>query len=165
MKHPSFLGSICTIGAVHLDQEMILYDPTKSYIAEAACINEYRPDDPWYIHAMYAWAEAFTPDSTAEVLCRLPFTCEGELIDSTWQKWMQYDPLTRLDVYKDSLLKLNDIQMFIGNQDDLCGPTNETFHQALTDKSIDHGYETYNLSGHPIHEITNYCEIIARLCN
>lgn len=97
---------------------------------------------------MYAFAEAFAPDSTAApVLCRLPFTCEGELVDSTWQEWMQHDPLTWLDDYRDSLLRLNDIQIFIGDQDEMCGPTNETFHQALSDKGVDHGYVTYS-GGH-----------------
>ena len=146
MKHPSKMGAIGIIAAaIHLE-EGLLNDP--SWITEAAEINEFRPYDPWYIHAQYSWAVDFAPDSTAKpILGRLPYTAEGVLIDSTWQEWVEHFPLTMLEIYDDSLKKLNAIQLFIGNQDDLVGSSNEILHQALTDKSINHGYDTYN-GGH-----------------
>jgi len=149
MKYPSLLGSIATIGLGLVDMEsFILNDPFKSWTIEAANINEFRPGDPWYIHAAYSNAEAFAPDSTATpILGRLPYTAEGELIDSTWQEWMEHDPITRIDIYKDSLLKLNTIQIYIGNQDDMHVPGHETLHQALIDNGIEHGYVTY-IGGH-----------------
>jgi S-formylglutathione hydrolase len=144
MKHPSKLGSIGTIGAVHLDLNWYLNGFEKDWIIEAAGINEYRPEDPWYIPAMYAWAEAFAPDSTAlPILGRLPYTADSVIIDSAWQEWMEHDLLTMLEIYKDSLLKLNTIQMYVGNKDNLTLQANDTFHQALLDNGIDHGYETY----------------------
>jgi S-formylglutathione hydrolase FrmB len=107
MNYPSTLGSIATIGIGLVDIEsFILNDPWKSWTVEAATINEYRPGDDWYIHALYSNAEAFAPDSTAKpILGRLPYTAEGDLVDSTWQEWMEHDPISRIDIYKDSLIK------------------------------------------------------------
>jgi S-formylglutathione hydrolase len=149
MKHPATLGSIATIGLGLVDMEsFILNDPFKSWTIEAANINEFRPGDPWYIHASYSNAEAFAPDSTAKpILGRLPYTAEGDIVDSTWQEWMEHDPITRIDIYKDSLLKLNTIQIYIGNQDDMHVPGHETLHQAMIDNGIEHGYITY-IGGH-----------------
>jgi enterochelin esterase-like enzyme len=149
MKYPSILGSIATIGLGLVDMELFFFnDPWKSWTIEAANINEFRPEDPWYIHALYSNAEAFAPDSTAiPILGRLPYTPDGELIDTTWQEWIEHDPITRIDIYKDSLLKLNNIQLYIGNQDEMHVPGHENFHQTLLDNEIAHGYTTYS-GGH-----------------
>ncbi len=55
-----------------------------------------------------------------------------------------HDPFTMLQTHKDSLLELDAIQMYIGNNDDLTKPQNELFHHALLDHGIEHGYETYS---------------------
>jgi hypothetical protein len=99
---------------------------------------------------MFASAVAFAPDSTAKpALGRLPCDADGVIIDSIWQKWLLHDPITILQSYKDSLLKLKAIQMYIGNGDDLL-PSNGTFHQALLDNGIEHGYEIYSGGHNPI---------------
>jgi len=151
MKHPSKLGAIGIIAAAFLDLDVtILTDPLKSWIIEAAEINEFRDGDPWYTHAVYSWAVDFAHDSAVKpILGRLPFTAEGNLVDTTWQEWMEHDPLTRLEMYKDSLLKLNAIQLYIGNKDNMHIPSHDKFHQALIDNSVDHGYETYKGNHNP----------------
>ncbi len=122
---------------------------------EAAGINEYRSSDPKSIRGSFARAVAFTPDSTAEpILGRLPYTADGVFIDSIWQMWLQHDPYTMIPSYKDSLLKLKAIQMYIGAFDDLQLSSNESFHQALDDNGIEHGYKVYNI-GHEVQPLLN----------
>jgi S-formylglutathione hydrolase FrmB len=115
MKHPSLYGSIVLIAAPGLDFEVTLNEgdpPRKNYIIDAANIGEYRPQDPREIRGNFSMAAAYSPDSTAKPsLCRLPYTADGVRIDSIWQKWLMHDPASLLPAYKDSLLKLNSIQI------------------------------------------------------
>jgi S-formylglutathione hydrolase FrmB len=148
LKHYSIFSALGIIGGPNLDMEEMYFNPPwKDHLIDAATINKYRPGDPWYIHACYALAAALTPDSTfAPILGRLPFTAEGVLIDSIWQKWLQYDPTAMIQANRDSILKYSTFQIYIGDSDDLL-PNNETFHQTLLDNGIDHGYHIYS-GGH-----------------
>lgn len=157
LKHHSIFKAIAPIGAPCLDfNTNYLPSPWKERLTECAIINQYRPDDPWYTRAMYALAVAVAPDSTAKpIMGLLPYNSEGELVDSIWQQWLQYDPSLMLPELKDSLFKYdNAIQIYIGDNDDLLS-NNETFHQALLDNGIDHGYEIYSGGHNPEPVIEN----------
>ena len=77
-------------------------------------------------------------------------------IDSinVWEQWLEHDPFSMLESHSDSLKKLNSIQMYIGDSDDLL-PSNISFHQALLDHGIDHGYEVFS-GGHSSSDVPKY---------
>jgi S-formylglutathione hydrolase len=144
MRHPDLFNSI-GIGNAILDfREWFIDGTSKKYVIKAAGINQFRPGDPREIHTCFAQAAAFAPDSTARpVFGRLPYTEDGVLIDSIWQKWLAHDPVTMLQTYREGLHKLNAIQLFGGERDDPRGQSFECFHKALLDHGIKHGYEVY----------------------
>lgn len=144
MKHPSVFKSMCTIGiSIGSFEEKFLVGSGKETIIAAAKTEEWSSGLPWKVKARWSNAVAFAPDSTASpVLGRFPFTKDGDFIDSTWQKWLVHDPVTMLQTHRDSMLQLDAIQMYVGNQDFVLSQ-NIIFHQALIDSGIDHGYNTY----------------------
>jgi S-formylglutathione hydrolase FrmB len=158
MKHPSVFSSICLIDAAKMDLDLTVNQGSgklaKENIIAAAKINQYSSTQSQGIRTCFSAAVAFAPDSTAKpILGRLPFTGEGELIDSIWQKWLMYDPISLLPTYKDSLLKLNSFQIYVADQ---ANPiqANESFHQVLLDLGIEHGYEIYP-GGHDARPVLN----------
>jgi S-formylglutathione hydrolase FrmB len=151
MEYPSVYSSIALMGAAALDLEVTVIQGdglNKENLIAAAGKNKYRSSDPWGIRVCFAKAVASAPDSTAvPVMGRLPYTADGDRIDSTWQKWLEQDPFKMLPAYKDSLLKLDAIQIFIGDADKTLAH-NESYHQALLDQGIEHGYEVIEGRGH-----------------
>jgi S-formylglutathione hydrolase FrmB len=145
MKHASLFNSISIMAGAKLDFEKWLADPTfKENVITALTINKFRANDPWQIRATIASAAAYAPDSTAlPLLGRFPYNIDGEFVDSIWQKWLLHDPIALLDTYKDSLLILEALQMYIGADDAYHIVGHESFHQALTNFGIEHGYEVF----------------------
>ncbi len=145
MKHSSLFNSVCIMAGAKLDFEDLLISPFKEHIINAAKINEFRKSDRWEIRAMIASAADYAPDSTAiPLLGRFPYNKDSVFIDSIWQKWLLHDPITLLETYKDSLLTLDTLQMYIGDEDRGHIAGHESFHQALLDHGIEHGYEVYH---------------------
>jgi S-formylglutathione hydrolase len=147
MRHPDIFNSI-GIGNAILDfREWFIDGTSKKYAIKAASINKFRPGDSREIHTCFAQAAAFAPDSTARpVFGRLPYTEDGVLIDSIWQKWLAHDPVTMLQTYRDGVQKLNAIQLFGSERDDPRSQSFECFHKALLDHGIKHGYEVYTVN-------------------
>jgi len=149
MRHASLLNSIGLIGGGSLDFEerhFVLQMDVDDMI-EAARKNEYSSSDRYGVKTCYSKAVAYAPDSSNNpVMGRLPVDADGLRIDSIWQKWLEHDPKTMLSTYKDSLMKLNAIQLYIGDSDERFGAS-ESFHQALIDHGIEHGNEIYT-GGH-----------------
>ena len=145
MKHPSLYHAMCIIEG-QLDFEGIMFS---GFGLKEACITaaengEFRADDPIRIRACMAYAVAFAPDSSVKPLMgRLPFTADSVLIDTVWQKWLQYDPLTMLQTYHDSLRKLHGIQIFVADEGTQL-PYTDRFLQSLEDHGIEYGYEIYS---------------------
>ena len=82
---------------------------------------------------------------TPPFYAQFPLDDSGELIDSIWQKWLQYDPYTLLPFYKDSLLKLQAIQFDCGiNDDPEFIDANRNFSAALNDLGITHVFEEHD---------------------
>ena len=153
MKYPSVFGSVASIGAASLDlQATVAQDEGVNIevIAAASKQNSYNPDDPWYTRAACACAVAWAPDSTAlPVLGRFPYDSAGIRIDSTWQKWLEHDPISLIPAFKDSLLMLDTLQLYIGKFDKVYLPPHDSFHQALLDQGIDHGYRFFTGEHNP----------------
>ena len=151
MKFPSVYGSMVLIDAACMDFDITINQGEgkmrKENIITAACKEAYSSGLPYEVRAAFSAAVAFAPDSTAESFCRFPYTCEGEFIDSIWQKWLMHDPISLLPSYQDSLRKLNSLQIYVADQGLPIG--NESFHQELLDLGIEHGYEIYS-GGHDL---------------
>lgn len=147
MKHPSLFNSIGLIGPGLLDfeEEMLNTPSWKEAIITAAGMDDYNPDEDWQTRMAFAYAVAFAPDSTSKpIQGRFPYAADGVIIDSIWQKYLVHDPYTMLQSYRDSLLKLNAIQIYLGDQDEAASYGCVPFHQALLDNEIAHGYEIYS---------------------
>ena len=129
------------IGGAGLDFRKYLESPFKEAIITAAITNNFQNNADWRIRFAYASAVSYCPDSTTKpILGRLPFSAEGVFIDSVWNKWLSHDPYTLLHLYKDTIKRLGDIHMFIKESDLNHLTYFETFHQALLDLGIEHGY-------------------------
>jgi len=149
MKHTSLFNSICMISGATLDFEDLFLRFFKSSIIAAATINEYRSSNPPGVRSCFGWAVSLAPDSTSKpVMGRLPIDVDSVLIDSIWQKWLLHDPITMLSTYRDSMLMLDAIQMYIGDKDEGL-PASESFHQSLLDQGIEHGNEVYSGEHNP----------------
>lgn len=150
MLRPSLISSICTIGSSALNfSGQFLSGNGKQSIIEAAKVKEWNSNLPTPVIRRFSNAVAFAPDSTAEpVPGLLPYNEFGDLDEEVWQKWLAHDPLTMIQTHKDSLLKLGAIQMYIGGSDFMLAH-NETFHQALLDNGIEHGYQKYSGEHNP----------------
>jgi len=148
-KHPSVYGSIALINAATLDFEIALTigGIRKEHFASAVQAGKYRYDLPWQVRYCFALAVEFAPDSTLDstvsAQCRFPFDGDGNRIDSTYEVWLEQYPATVLPNFKDSLLKLDNIQIYLGNKDPLVFEENESFHQQFLDEGIDHGFEIF----------------------
>lgn len=152
MKNPSVFSSVATIGGVLDFSEMYLSDDWREHLIEAAEKGKYSSSDNWQVRYCYAQAVASAPDSsTLPLMGQLPYTANGAFVDSTWQKWMQYDPLSNIEKYKDSLLKLNALQIYVGSYDHIYS-SSVNFHNELSKFDIEHGYQEYN-SGHSFQPI------------
>lgn len=141
MKNPSKFNAIGLYkgGMMDITRQVIHNEVVMDQMLAAAKFGSYAastPNERW----LWGCAAAFAPDSTDVNLCRLPYTSDGELIDSIWQRWLEHDPVTMLQSYKDSLLKIDTIEIFTGEDDFECHPNNVTFHQALLDHGIKHGF-------------------------
>ena len=141
MKHPYLFNSIGLLTAGLLDFDVFLENGyIYNELITIACGNPFPINEEWREMLINSFAVAFAPESTVKpVLGSIPLTCEGELIDSIWQKWLMHDPITMLQSYKDSLLKVDNIQMYAGERDPY-RPYADSFHLALLDQGIPHGY-------------------------
>lgn len=132
MRYPSLFNSIGLMSAGLMDLETILmYDDDIN--KETMISATERPTfnlASRYEKLCLSVAVAVAPDSTAKpVMGRLPFDADGVLIDSIWQKWLEHDPYTMLPTYRDSLLKLKAIQLYIGDTD-VGLQENDSFHTS-----------------------------------
>jgi len=93
--------------------------------------------------AMVSLAVALAPNISIPLKGEIPINKDGELIDTTWQKWMLHDPVTLLTLFKDSLRSLSAIAMECGTSDFGLND-NRNFSNALTENEIPHSYEEYN---------------------
>ena len=155
MKHPSVFGTIGSLSAGPADFNEFFSNYLKPYLIYAAKIKEFSKANNWQTQICFATAAAFAPDSTeVPSLCRFPYNEAGERIDSIWQQWLVHDPLSMISIYKDSILSLNSILMYIGNTDEFFYTGNKSFHQTLLENNITHTYREFN-GGHVLNPILN----------
>jgi len=104
MKHPSVFGTTGSLNAARADFNVLFSDYWKPYMTSAAIHNDFEKTDTWQEKACFAMAASFAPDSTEiPSLCRIPYSEEGEKIDSIWQQWLEHDPLSMISVFTASV--------------------------------------------------------------
>ncbi len=142
MRHPGvFSAAILDLESYVFGQNVI----ENGYLLEA--VNGERFEDlSFWAKTFVALAVAFDPDSSASPFPgQFPVDTSGNLIDTTWQKWLQHDPLTMLPFYKDNLKELTAIQFDCGISDEYYFyPQNASLSDSLNHYGIEHVFEGYD---------------------
>ena len=143
MRNPNLFGIAYALSPAVTVFEDVTLGTVKPGLIEA--VNSESFDGlTWQAQTNIAQAAAYAPNpSSLPYYGDFPVTADGELVDSTWQKWLEHDPYTMLSTYKDSLLKLQAIKFDCGTNDNELYDANVHFSQALTDHGVDHVFETY----------------------
>lgn len=150
MKHPGLFGVLYSHSAGVLAFEDYYLEVVKEDLVTASQLDAFGPSDffsyPAAVGACVACAPAYAPNpETLPFYGDFPVTAEGDLVDSTWQRWLEHDPLTLLDTYKDNLQQVA-ILFNCGSTDEFA-PGNHIFEKKLTQLGIIHSFEIYE-GGH-----------------
>jgi enterochelin esterase-like enzyme len=94
------------------------------------------------------FSAAFSPNpNRPPLLVDFPYEIvEGQVkrVEAVWQKWLAHDPVALLTSHEANLRQLRAIQFDCGTSDQIVGPANRLFAQALTKAGIAHRYEEYD---------------------
>lgn len=117
-------------------------------LAEHGGSGPFIPADTLQITGLFfGMAGSFSPNLSAEPLyVDLPVDNDGNIIDSTWSKWIDNSPAHLAKSYNTS----EDLAVFFdcGNQDELLlAVHNSSFADTLTSLGVDYTYQTYD-GGH-----------------
>lgn len=141
MKHPGIFSSVYPMSGV-LDLGHQLTNNRSSVLKASQCESFTAAEYPEKI--MISEAAAFAPDSTSLPLYgRFPLDDSGELIDSVWARWMEHDPFSMLDSFKDSIAKLRALQFDCGTEDVGIYDENVNISEKMTGLGIDHVFLDY----------------------
>jgi S-formylglutathione hydrolase len=142
MKHPELFSSIYALSCAFVIFEEVILGPLYNYLVQAINAPQFN-GLPWQSQAVIAAGAAFTPNYFAQpFFCDFPVDSNGDLIDTTWTKWLEHDLYTQMASYRTNLMQLN-IKFDCGNSDfNLAEPT-LNFHHALDSNNIPHTYDTY----------------------
>jgi len=150
MKHPELFGVLYSHTAGVLAFERYYLEEEKEDLITASQLDAFTLSDfftySFAVGACVACAPAYAPNpETLPFYGDFPVTAEGDLIDSTWQRWLEHDPLTLLDTYKDNLQQVA-ILFDCGTTDEFA-PGNHLFEQKMNELGIAHSFEVFE-GGH-----------------
>lgn len=149
MKHPELFSVVYSNSGGILDFESVYLGYRKQALIDApqhdpisfaeVLLDKYNA----MLASSQACAPAYAPNPDAPPFYGdFPLTAEGELIESTWLRWLEHDPLTILPDFTDNLNRMTGILLDWGDKDEL-RPSNESFQGRLTALGINHSYEMY----------------------
>lgn len=143
MKHPDTFTSVYPLsGPLSLNIQVM--EKYKDYVPDAK-IAETFDGLPVPVQLLISEAAAFAPDTSVKPFFgQFPLDTSGGLIDTIWQRWLEHDPLTMINDYKDSILKLRAFQFDCGRSDLDMFDQNVLFSQALTDAKIEQPFLEYD---------------------
>ena len=148
MKNPDIYSAVYGLSSANLVSEKVVLGTMYNYLVFAACVTDSAQFGglPWQVQVMIAAGAAFSPNVDPHPFyCDLPVDCPGNLIDTTWQKWLDYDPYSMIDTYKNNLLQYNgNIRFDCGWYDTDQYIANCEFDTALTEKNIGHSFFPYD---------------------
>ena len=106
--------------------------------------GEFDPENGHVTNLMFAMSAAFSPNlENPPFYVDLPIDPQGEIIDSTFQRWLEHDPYTMIDNYIPALENLH-IYFDCGLWDELLLYSHSVdFSARLTDLDIDHIFKTF----------------------
>ena len=145
MKHPDVFGVV----AAH--SPPLVFEGFKAFFPAIIAEN---PDgmngpDPakFLTSSIYAFSAAWSPNlGNPPWMVDLPFEYpSGEIVENTWLRWLEHDPLTMLGTYGMDFASLNGIY-FDAGLSDVFGfwQATDIFDQVLNTQGIDHTYQTYD---------------------
>jgi len=147
MKHPEIYSAVYSLSAANLVIEDVVLGTMFDYLKLAACATDSFQFNalPWQAQAMIAAGAAFSPNVNPHPFYGdLPVDCAGVVIDSTWQRWLEHDPYSLIDTYKNNLLQYNGrIRFDCGWNDTYLYGANCEFDTALTENNIPHDFYEY----------------------
>ena len=142
MKHPEIYSAVYSLSGVPLDFDDVVLGTMFPYLVQAANATSW--PSQWEVQMMIAMGAAFTPNINPHPFyCDFPIEPSGTLIDSVWQKWLQHDPYSMIDTYKNNLLQLDSIVFDCGTLDYSYFSANQNFDSALTAENIPHTFLPY----------------------
>jgi len=142
MKHPEIYSTVYSMSSVSVDFEHTFLDRLLNALIEAANATNFN-DLSFDARALIAMGAAYSPNvNTPPFMCDLPVDTNGDIIDSTWQKWLQHDPLTLIESLNQNLLLL-DIKFDCGTQDFDFIQASRNFDSTLTAENIPHIFNEY----------------------
>lgn len=143
MKHSDVFTSVATHSG-----PIVFEDLTDSFLKQLVLLEnlggQFDPDNGILTRMMFAMAAAFSPNlENSPYYVDLPLGSEGDIIDSTMQKWLEHDPYTMIDEH---ISALNDLQIYFD-----CGIFDELFLYAhavdfsdrLSELGIEHEFLSY----------------------
>ncbi len=145
MKHPDVFGVIAAHSAP------MVFEGFKSFIPAVLAENQGGTIEPgpgkFLTNSFFAFSSAWSPNlNNPPFMVDLPFEFpSGEIVESTWNRWLEHDPLTMLGTYGMNFSSLNGIY-FDAGLSDVFGfwQASDIFTQVLDAQGITHTYQTYD---------------------
>jgi S-formylglutathione hydrolase FrmB len=143
MKHPHLFSSLAAHSAPLVFQRLPNTIFTQLVLLENPG-GQFNPENGSVTEMMFAMSAAFSPNLGNEpYFVDLPIDSHGEVIDSTFQKWLAHDPYTMVDDYIQELQALH-IYFDCGLWDELLLYSHAMdFSARLTQLDIDHTFKTF----------------------
>lgn len=146
MKHPELFAALYSHSGGIMMFETVYLGDRKEHLITASQLEKFTLSDffiyPYEVASCFACAPAYAPNPDAPpVYGDFPLTADGEIIEETWQRWLQHDPYTMLLQYQDNLKQVK-ILMDCGDTDFL-NSSNTLFSKKLAELGIIHKFEIY----------------------
>jgi len=143
MKHPDTFSAAYPLSGL-LSLNIQVTENYKDYMLDAKKAETF-DELHTLVQILISEAAAFAPDTSVKPFFgQFPLDASGELIDTIWRRWLEHDPLTMINEYKDSILKLRAFQFDCGRSDLLMFDPNVLFSQVLTENEIEHTFLEYD---------------------
>lgn len=150
MKHPDVFSSVYAMSGAAVSINTMIEEWKDDFVA-ALQENSYPTWGAPHVRIAIAMAVALAPNpSLTPFMGEFPYDGEGTPVDSSWQKWLEHDPVQMLDEYADNMKQLEAIFLDCGTNDESM-LSNYVFSNALDVKGVAHDFEGY--SGDHVHEI------------
>ena len=145
MKYPGIFCAAYGLSPAPASMADIYFGPAKEFFIQAVQSDDFNSLPSWQSKSCVAGAAAFAPNlNSLPYYGELPFTESGDLIDSTWQKWLTHDLYSMISAYIDNLLSLKGIQFDCGTSDVLFYDANVSFSRELNNNNVEHVFSEYD---------------------
>lgn len=137
LKYPDIFGFLYSISGALLDfKQRLLIDDTWSLIHGAklqVLLSTLSSETEFFSRAI-----AFAPNKNVIGYGEFPLDINGNLVDSTWQKWLKNDPAAFIPDYLKKPKKLGGIVLEFGSGEQMIYNENMAFSKTLNKNGIVH---------------------------